>query len=327
MPHLMIIDRDAQDARQIAWMLGNVAGAAFDIEELNELPESTDELAKWDFDLLLLAPGGEGEGDEEALTALRQLRETLPALPVILLDGQARDELGRRAIQLGAQDYLVKSQLDPTTLGRAVLHALERSRAERAESSAVSRGMGAILDHLPHGVVFLDRTLKVLFANRPARALLSADAPIRVGRDQRLRVMDVDESRLLGALITATLRGEMEESARALLIGGKSAQPLAVMVATIGHDGATLFINAPHAPPSVDRSVLESLYGLTPAESRLVALLTRGLTLDAIAKRANLSPHTLRTQLKQIFRKSGTSRQSELIKLILTGPAVIAPGS
>ena len=323
MTQLLIIDADSEDARQVAWMLGNVDGEAFKVRELDALPDDPGELEEWGFDLLLLAV----EGDD--LAPLEKLRQGLPTLPVILLGRQSDDELGRRAIRLGAQDYLVKSRLDPAGLGRCVLHALERSRCAANRHDAVANGINAVLDHLPHGVLFLDRSLKVLFSNRPARALLTADAPLRIGRDQRLRVMDAEEGHLLGGLIHATLRGEMEERGRALLLGGSGDHPLAVMVATLGENGsgAALFISDPHTPPAVARDTLTALYRLTPAEAKLVALLARGLTLDAIAERAHVSPHTLRTQLKQVFRKTGTSRQSELLKLILTGPAVIAAGS
>ena len=325
MTQLLIIDADTEDARQVAWMLGNVDGEAFKVKELDALPDDPGELEEWGFDLLLLAV----EGDD--LAPLEKIRQGLPSLPVILLGRQSDDETGRRAIRLGAQDYLVKSRLDPAGLGRCVIHALERNRAAVSNHNAMADGIGAVLDHLPHGVLFLDRSLKVLFSNRPARALLTDEAPLRIGRDQRLRVTDAEEGRLLGGLIHATLRGEMEERGRALLLGGSGDHPLAVMVATLGKNGGengrgtALFISDPHTPPAVARDTLTALYGLTPAEAKLVALLARGLTLDAIAERAHVSPHTLRTQLKQVFRKTGTSRQSELLKLILTGPAVIAP--
>ena len=43
-------------------------------------------------------------------------------------------------------------------------------------------------------------------------------------------------------------------------------------------------------------------------------------SIEAIAKTSNHSPHTIRSQLKSTFKKTGVSRQSELIKLLLTGP-------
>ena len=320
MPHILIVDAREEDARQIGWMLGG-GGEAFTVTRLERLPNPVDRLVASGADLLLLSLDGEvdGEGDDEGLAPLERLREQLPELPVILLGHDVETDVGRRAIRLGAQDHLVKSQLDPASLRRAVLHALERSRA----AAPAVDGVVAVLDRLPHGVVLLDAELRVRFASAPARALLAKPSPLLIGRDRRLRAMEAEESRLLGALIRATSRGEMEESGRALLLGGHGDNPRAVMVTAL-EGGAALFISDPHAPPEIDRDTLAALYALTPAESKLVALLTRGLTLDAIAERSHVSPHTLRTQLKQVFRKTGTARQSELIKLILTGPAAIA---
>ncbi len=70
------------------------------------------------------------------------------------------------------------------------------------------------------------------------------------------------------------------------------------------------------APP-----VLQALYGLTAAEARLALGLAQGRGLDEMAAALGLSRHTVRTQLKQVFAKSGTRRQPELVRLLLTGPA------
>ena len=51
--------------------------------------------------------------------------------------------------------------------------------------------------------------------------------------------------------------------------------------------------------------------------------LSEGKRLETFAEEAGVTTHTVRHQLKQIFRKTETTRQSELIKLVLTGPAAI----
>ncbi len=51
--------------------------------------------------------------------------------------------------------------------------------------------------------------------------------------------------------------------------------------------------------------------------------LSEGKRLETFAEEAGVTTHTVRHQLKQIFRKTDTTRQSELIKLVLTGPAAI----
>jgi DNA-binding CsgD family transcriptional regulator len=64
-------------------------------------------------------------------------------------------------------------------------------------------------------------------------------------------------------------------------------------------------------------ALLRSLFGLTGAESALVLLLVEGLTLDEAAARQGVSRHTARSQLRSIFAKTGVTRQTELLRLVL----------
>lgn len=61
---------------------------------------------------------------------------------------------------------------------------------------------------------------------------------------------------------------------------------------------------------------LAQLFKLTPAENRLAELLAQGLKPEDCADALCLSINTIRSQLRAIFRKTGTARQSELIGLI-----------
>lgn len=61
---------------------------------------------------------------------------------------------------------------------------------------------------------------------------------------------------------------------------------------------------------------LEKIFGLTAAEGRLAAELSRGVPLATIAQSRHVSIATLRTQLASIFAKTGTARQPELVALL-----------
>ncbi len=60
---------------------------------------------------------------------------------------------------------------------------------------------------------------------------------------------------------------------------------------------------------------------MTPAEARLAAGLAAGKSLAEIAEEAGLSIHTARWTLKRIFARTGARRQSELVSMLLCGPA------
>ena len=62
--------------------------------------------------------------------------------------------------------------------------------------------------------------------------------------------------------------------------------------------------------------VLAQTFGLSPAESRLAALIATGISPECAAERLGLARETVRTQLKAVFQKTETHRQSELIALL-----------
>ena len=67
---------------------------------------------------------------------------------------------------------------------------------------------------------------------------------------------------------------------------------------------------------------LATLYGLTPAETRVARSVGDGLTIGEIAQETGASVETLRSQLKSIFGKTGVRRQAELVRLLAGLPAI-----
>jgi serine phosphatase RsbU (regulator of sigma subunit) len=91
--------------------------------------------------------------DSRELQGVRWLQETWPDLAVVVLTGLSDEHLGEEAVAAGAQDYLVKGQVDGFLLQRVVRYAVERQRAEEtqrqlrearlyaAENSRLERGL------------------------------------------------------------------------------------------------------------------------------------------------------------------------------------------
>ena len=72
--------------------------------------------------------------------------------------------------------------------------------------------------------------------------------------------------------------------------------------------------------------ILVRLYGLTPAETRMLGLLARGFNLDDTAATLGIAMTTARTHLRHLFEKTGTDRQSALVRLALSGFPSPPPG-
>jgi DNA-binding CsgD family transcriptional regulator len=83
---------------------------------------------------------------------------------------------------------------------------------------------------------------------------------------------------------------------------------------------ALVFISDPLLPPRSRSCVMQQLYDLTPTEARIVDTLLQGLEIREVAGRLSITYETARFHLKRILAKTGTPRQAELIRLVLSLP-------
>lgn len=80
---------------------------------------------------------------------------------------------------------------------------------------------------------------------------------------------------------------------------------------------AVALVADPEREPRIGHSVLARTFGLTAAEVRVAALLARGCGVDDICECLAVSANTVRTHLKRIYLKTGTTRQAELVALLV----------
>jgi DNA-binding CsgD family transcriptional regulator len=188
-----------------------------------------------------------------------------------------------------------------------------------------------MLDSLTVGVILLSAKGHVLTTNPAAKRLLAGESGLEASRDG-LRAESADDSIRLGQLIaraTAAPAGAGPESAGFLTLSRKKGPPLQLVVSPVRgfHTNEThparaiVFIGdaAPKVGPT--HETLSALFGLTPAESRLAMLLADGHSASAITQMVGVSRNTLKSQLSSIFQKTGTSRQAQLVRVLLQLPA------
>jgi DNA-binding CsgD family transcriptional regulator len=79
---------------------------------------------------------------------------------------------------------------------------------------------------------------------------------------------------------------------------------------------ALLVLSDLNKPSGIQPHVLEQTFGLSPAEARLAALMATGISPERAAERLGLARATVRNQLKAVFAKTETHRQSEIVALL-----------
>ncbi len=92
------------------------------------LDESLEILKTEEFDVILLDLN---LPDSAELDTLTRVIEACPEVPIIVLTASNGDEIGLRAVQLGAQDFLQKGEFNHLALDRAIVYAIERHRLQR----------------------------------------------------------------------------------------------------------------------------------------------------------------------------------------------------
>jgi DNA-binding CsgD family transcriptional regulator len=211
---------------------------------------------------------------------------------------------------------------------KAVLSTLSRRLTEVASLStaigriALTSAMDA-LDTVRNPAVSIDRFGYVLGANKASESVFDAEIYVR-GR--RLFVADPNAQSCLGQVIdrfritpdTATLH------AVPIVVRRRLGVPVIVRILPVHGAARTPFLGAralltftPVEPkPGPSSSLLAKTFGLTPAEARLASIIAEGVSPEKVAEELGIARETARNQLKAIFAKTGTHRQSELVAIL-----------
>ena len=232
----------------------------------------------------------------------------------------------RNAEPFGQEQTMLLKRLLPY-LQRGLRAGQMLRRTQHARQAALEA-----LDVMPIGVVLLSAGGVVLAANRVGRGALANRDGLTVGRNG-LEFMGGGRRILLQDVIrdaTQPVERNRPATPQAFSVDRpQSGRSLSILVwpvrdagaATVLEDAAAMmFIGDPDQSVDISEERLKSLYGLTGAEARVAALLARGYRLDEIAEMLGVAYETTRKHLKQIFGKTSTARQADLVRIVMSGP-------
>ncbi|HEY2445124.1 MAG TPA: hypothetical protein VGI20_05235 [Rhizomicrobium sp.] len=208
--------------------------------------------------------------------------------------------------------------------------AVETIESRRSPSRINRSFAPAVLDRSDsnrHGTVVLGLDGSVLDANACARAISARADGLQVDREG-LRALRSSDDETLQHLIAGALscNGHRVTMSLPRLWGGRPyfivINPLLFGEHLIAGDAvaARVTIVDPDRVPEPTPPWLKLLFGLTGAESRLALQLFAGSTVMESAVALGISQATARVHLAHIFRKTGTARQAELVRLLMSYP-------
>ncbi|MGM0561281.1 MAG: response regulator [Pseudomonadota bacterium] len=285
----------------------------------------------------------------ELLAHLRSKRPDLADVPFVFLTAlNQREEVinGKRA---GADDYLVKpidydlllASIDARLqqvqrINSKLGQELDSLRTALAKANAGDHsGLHRILDLLAFGVVLIGAEGQ-LFTNQAARSLHEAHDGLRIAPELKTDTPQLNRQlrQQLEACRSAAREGR--EQVASLSVprpsGRRDLLLIACALPAVAGEGrddplAVVFLSDPERRPDLPGSVLSELFELTPTEGEVARALAHGRRTDQIASELGVSQTTVAFHLRNLFEKTGTNRQADLIALVLTALATLPQGA
>jgi len=267
----------------------------------------------------------------------KNIRSASPRTVCIMLTGAGDLQVAMEAVNDASIFRFYTKPCDIDVLDRGIEEGLaavaqKTDNAPEQTPSPVETAIGRVaLERLPIGVIVLDQQGKVIFTNAPGGALLAERDGISLSSDGICRASTPAETKALKDCIQSVLQpaeGDARDGGLALSRPSMR-RPLSAIATPIdGMDGdgraaVALFVTDPERQTRPPRALLQKLFQLTGSEAKIVQGLVEGKSLEEIAPEAGITIGSARTYLKQVFAKTGTNRQADLVRMVLTSPAMM----
>ena len=208
------------------------------------------------------------------------------------------------------------------------IHQFVRVRQTLADAEAKGNSLAELLDNGRCGVIQLDREGRVVEANDKASTLLRHGEGLS-DPDGFLKARHPTDNEELQTLLAGVLTplGVPSCPGSTTVRRSSARTRLALHIHPVARSewhvpanrvAALVLVVDPESRVRVDPEMVAAALGLTPAESRLAVMVATGYSLRTIAALTRRTEGTVRWHLKQIFRKQGISRQSDLVRRVLT---------
>ncbi|HMG88090.1 MAG TPA: diguanylate cyclase [Terracidiphilus sp.] len=230
---VLLIEHQTEQTSQIRVLLDHAASGVFQLAHVESICDAEKHLVMNPVEVVLLdleMP------ESNLLEAVRRVQKTAPHAAIVLLCDSDDEPIAVHAIQQGAQDYLVKGQIEPRALKRALFNAVERKTLEDIQLVEKERAQ-VTLDCIGDAVISTDARGNITFMNPVAERMTGWQLKDAAGR------MMADCVRIVDA---GTRRAILDPMAKAANQNRTGTLPLNSTL--IGRDGREVNIEDSVAP-------------------------------------------------------------------------------
>jgi PAS domain S-box-containing protein len=175
---VLLVEDNPGDARRVWEMLRDEPAHSFEVERVERLATALQRLKASSVDVVLLDLN---LPDSEGLATFARTHAEASHAPILVLAGVRDEELAMAAVREGAQDYLVKGQVDGDVLRRAIRYAIERKHAE-----ARLRWLTTAVEQSPASVFMTDLKGTIQYVNPAFTRVTGYTKREALGRSPRI---------------------------------------------------------------------------------------------------------------------------------------------
>jgi two-component system, cell cycle sensor histidine kinase and response regulator CckA len=179
---ILLVEDNPGDVLLLHETLSEISLVTFALVNVERLSDALKQLQTKVFDVILLDLA---LPDSQGLESFSKIYQRVPLTPIVVLTGMSDETLAIKAMQAGAQDYLVKGRVrGGDLLMRSIRYAIERKRAE-AILQKRERELRTLTEHAPDIISRFDPDLKYLFINAAVEAPSGLSAADFLGKTAR----------------------------------------------------------------------------------------------------------------------------------------------
>jgi DNA-binding CsgD family transcriptional regulator len=253
----------------------------------------------------------------------------ISGIGVTLLQDEQRFVAAHMALPDGSDDHQSRNAAFLQRLASHLKRAMQVNR-QLMLSDFRWQAAEASLNRIKLAVLLLTGSGRMIFANTAANHMLQTPDGLWIDRGGRIKAHASADEATLKHSIRCIANGTGDPSHGIHRVHRPSgAKPFNVLVAGLkppqsvlgpAERMVALFIGDPDRRPRPAVNLLMEAFGVTRAEGKLLDVLLQCHDVTEAANRLHISPHTARTQLRQLFAKLDCSRQAELLQTVTRHP-------